>query len=149
VPVWALTPYGRSLVAPALPWLPAPPAKDVGARFLRAPSANASEAPKTTAPTVANDVQAPVGAECFEVPPARTDARTARSAASARNPTQGKVPASPGRIGSQAGESIALAEERNSHVVTPSASGVQARTAGELRGGSQVELPPVQIAQWT
>ncbi len=34
VPVWALTPYGRSLVAPALPWLPAPPAKDVGARFL-------------------------------------------------------------------------------------------------------------------
>ena len=34
VPVWALTPYGRSLVAPQLPWLPTPPAKDVGARFL-------------------------------------------------------------------------------------------------------------------
>jgi len=34
VPVWALTPYGRSLVAPALPWLPTPPAKDLGARFL-------------------------------------------------------------------------------------------------------------------
>ena len=34
VPVWALTPYGRSLVAPGLPWLPAPAASDVGARFL-------------------------------------------------------------------------------------------------------------------
>jgi len=33
VPVWALTPYGRSLVTPGLPWLPAP-ASDVGARFL-------------------------------------------------------------------------------------------------------------------
>ena len=33
VPVWALTPYGRSLVNPGLPWLPAP-ASDVGARFL-------------------------------------------------------------------------------------------------------------------
>jgi protein involved in plasmid replication-relaxation len=34
VPVWALTPYGRSLVAPVIPWLPSPPASDVGARFL-------------------------------------------------------------------------------------------------------------------
>jgi hypothetical protein len=34
VPVWALTPYGRSLIAPGLPWLPAPAASDVGARFL-------------------------------------------------------------------------------------------------------------------
>ncbi len=33
VPVWALTPYGRSLVTPDIPWLPAP-ASDVGARFL-------------------------------------------------------------------------------------------------------------------
>ncbi len=34
VPVWALTPYGRSLVTPAVPWLPPPAASDVGARFL-------------------------------------------------------------------------------------------------------------------
>jgi hypothetical protein len=34
VPVWALTPYGRSIVAPTLPWLRPPAAKDVGHRFL-------------------------------------------------------------------------------------------------------------------
>jgi len=34
VPVWALTPYGRSLVAPLVPWLPPPAAHDVGHRFL-------------------------------------------------------------------------------------------------------------------
>src|SRR5512143_852202 len=34
VPVWALTPYGRSVVAPALPWLRPPAATDIGARFL-------------------------------------------------------------------------------------------------------------------
>lgn len=34
VPVWALSPYGRSLVVPLVPWLRPAPASDVGARFL-------------------------------------------------------------------------------------------------------------------
>ncbi len=76
---------------------------------------------------------------------ARTGARTAPTAASARKPTQSKAPASPGRIGPQGGESTALAEERNSHGATPGASGVQARTAGELRVAGEVVLPPVQM----
>ncbi len=33
-PVWALTPYGRSLVVPLIPWLRPPAAHDVGHRFL-------------------------------------------------------------------------------------------------------------------
>jgi protein involved in plasmid replication-relaxation len=34
VPVWALTPYGRSLVVPLVPWLRPPAQHDTGARFL-------------------------------------------------------------------------------------------------------------------
>jgi hypothetical protein len=34
VPVWALTSFGRSVVAPLLPWLRPPAASDIGARFL-------------------------------------------------------------------------------------------------------------------
>jgi hypothetical protein len=34
VPVWALSPYGRSLVVPLVPWLRPPAAHDVGAQFL-------------------------------------------------------------------------------------------------------------------
>jgi hypothetical protein len=34
VPVWALAPYGRSLVVPLVPWLRPPAASDIGARFL-------------------------------------------------------------------------------------------------------------------
>ena len=100
---------------------------------------------EASVPEPGSDAQATVDAESSEIPPPRTGARTARSAASARNPTQGKVPASSGRIGSQGVESIAPAEERTSHVVTPGAYGVQARTAGELRAGREVVLPPVQM----
>lgn len=136
--------FGPQAAAPGVT-ASAPELRTGTAGELRARSADAFEPAETDARGAESDTQPPVDAEYPEIDPVRTGARTARCAASARNPTQRKAPASQGRIESQGAESIALAEERTSHGVTPGAYEVQARTAGELRAVGEAVLPPVQM----